>query len=91
VEDPVRHRVLDLHHSQQQHRRVDRRPFPQIGVAPSMLERLLQPGRDAHGAGEYRPAKTRHRNPRTAMRYVRPGGVAVAEVTELLDIAPRRR
>ena len=36
-------------------------------------------------------AKTRHRNPRTAMRYVRPGGVAVAEVTELLDIAPRRR
>lgn len=36
-------------------------------------------------------AKTRHRNPRTAMRYVKPGGVAVAEVTELLDIAPRRR
>ncbi len=36
-------------------------------------------------------AKTRHRNPRTAMRYIKPGGVAVAEVTELLDIAPRRR
>jgi integrase len=35
-------------------------------------------------------AKTRHRNPRTAMRYVKPGGVAVAEVTELLDITPRR-
>lgn len=36
-------------------------------------------------------AKTRHRNPRTAMRYVRPGAEAVSEVTELLDIAPRRR
>ncbi len=36
-------------------------------------------------------AKTRHRNPRTAMRYVKRGGEAVAEVTELLDIAPRRR
>ena len=36
-------------------------------------------------------AKTRHRNPRAAMRYVRPGAEAVSEVTELLDIAPRRR
>jgi integrase len=36
-------------------------------------------------------AKTRHRNPRTAMRYIRPGSQAVAEVTELLDIAPPRR
>lgn len=36
-------------------------------------------------------AKTRHRNPRTAMRYVRPGGEAVAQVTELLDLAPPRR
>jgi integrase len=35
-------------------------------------------------------AKTRHRNPRTAMRYVKPGADAVAEVTELLDTAPRR-
>ncbi len=35
-------------------------------------------------------AKTRHRNPRTAMRYVQPGAEAVAEVTELLDTAPRR-
>ena len=34
-------------------------------------------------------AKTRHRSPRTAMRYVHPGGAAVAEVTELLD-PPRR-
>lgn len=30
-------------------------------------------------------AKTRHRNPRTAMRYIRPGPEAVAAVTELLD------
>jgi len=36
-------------------------------------------------------AKTRHRNPRTAMCYVKPGGEAVAEVTELLDTAPARR
>lgn len=36
-------------------------------------------------------AKGRWRNPRTAMRYVRPGGEAVAEVTELLDVAPPRR
>jgi integrase len=36
-------------------------------------------------------AKTRHRNPRTAMRYIKPGVEAVAEVTELLDITPPRR
>ena len=35
-------------------------------------------------------AKTRHRSPRTAMRYIEPGPTAVAEVTELLD-PPRRR
>jgi hypothetical protein len=35
-------------------------------------------------------AKTRHRNPRTAMRYVRPGAEAVAEITALLE-PPRRQ
>jgi hypothetical protein len=35
-------------------------------------------------------AKTRHRNPRTAMRYVRLGAEAVAEITGLLE-PPRRR
>ncbi len=35
-------------------------------------------------------AKTRYRNPRTAMRYVRPGAEAVAEITALLE-PPRRR
>ncbi len=35
-------------------------------------------------------AKTRHRSPRTAMRYIKPGPAAVAEVTELLS-PPRRR
>ncbi len=34
-------------------------------------------------------AKTRHRSPRTAMRYVHPSPAAVAEVTELLN-QPRR-
>lgn len=33
--------------------------------------------------------KTRHKNPRTAMRYVEPGAEAIAKVTEML--APRRR
>jgi integrase len=35
-------------------------------------------------------AKTRHKNPRTAMRYIKPGSQAVAEVTELLQ-PPHRR
>jgi hypothetical protein len=35
-------------------------------------------------------AKTRHRNPRTAMQYVRPGAEAVAEITALLEPARRR-
>jgi integrase len=35
-------------------------------------------------------AKTRHRNPRTVMRYVKPGAEAVAELTQLLE-PPRRR
>ena len=30
-------------------------------------------------------AKTRHKSPRTAMRYVTPGRAAVAQITELLD------
>ena len=34
-------------------------------------------------------AKTRHRSPRTVMRYVRPGGAAVAVVTSLFG-PPRR-
>ena len=34
-------------------------------------------------------AKTRHKSPRTAMRYVKPGDEAVAEVTSLLG-PPRR-
>ncbi len=33
--------------------------------------------------------KTRHKSPRTAMRYVNPGPAAIAQVTELLD-PPRR-
>jgi integrase len=34
-------------------------------------------------------AKTRHKNPRTAMRYTRPGGEAVAEITGILG-PPKR-
>jgi integrase len=36
-------------------------------------------------------AKTRHRNPRTAMRYIRPGPEAVAQITELLDLGRGHR
>ncbi len=31
-------------------------------------------------------AKTRHRNPRSAMRYIKPGAEAVADATDLLDL-----
>ena len=34
-------------------------------------------------------AKTRHKNLRTAMRYIEPGGEAVAEITGILG--PSRR
>jgi hypothetical protein len=33
-------------------------------------------------------SKTRHKNPRTAMRYVKPGAEAIAKVTE--HLAPPR-
>ncbi len=36
-------------------------------------------------------AKTRHRNARTAMRYIKPGAEAVAEVNELLDLSRGHR
>ncbi len=31
-------------------------------------------------------AKTRHRNPRSAMRYIKPGAEAVADATDLLNL-----
>jgi len=36
-------------------------------------------------------AKTRHRNPRSAMRYMHPRAEAVAQVTELLDLGRGHR
>jgi integrase len=37
-------------------------------------------------------AKTRHRNPRTAMRYIHPSAQAVAQITEeLLDLGRHYR
>ncbi len=44
---------------------------------------------DAEVPLQFIMAKTRHKNPRTAMRYVKPGGEAVAEITALLG-PPRR-
>jgi len=36
-------------------------------------------------------AKTRHRNPRSAMRYIKPGAETVAEATDLLDLGRGHR
>ncbi len=36
-------------------------------------------------------AKTRHRNPRSAMRYIKPGAEAVADATDLLDVGRGHR
>lgn len=44
---------------------------------------------DQHVALQMIMAKTRHKSPRTAMRYVNPSAAAIAQVTELLD-PPRR-
>ena len=35
-------------------------------------------------------AKTRHKNPRTAMRYIKPGAEAVAKITGILGPSRRR-
>jgi len=45
---------------------------------------------DQHVALQMIMAKTRHKSPRKAMRYVNPSPTAVAQVTELLD-PPRRK
>jgi hypothetical protein len=45
---------------------------------------------DQHVALQMIMAKTRHKSPRKAMRYVNPGPAATARVTELLD-PPRCR
>jgi hypothetical protein len=36
-------------------------------------------------------AKTRHKNSRTAMRYIKPGGEAAAEGTGILGPSRRKR
>jgi len=75
--------------------RTDRHGHPPVGYRPSHREVLSEEYRRDHlgeaNAGlQLIMAKGRWRNPRTAMRYVKPGGEAVAEVTELLNIAPPR-
>ena len=44
---------------------------------------------DQEGPLQLIMAKTRHKSPRTARRYVKPGDAAIAEVTSLLG-PPRR-
>jgi hypothetical protein len=66
-----------------------RKRFFQEGVEG--LGDRQRPGRPRAFPAAVIMARTRHRNPRTAMRYVEPGAEAVADVTELLSITPRRR
>jgi len=74
---------------------LDRYTSPGPGISGWDLHQLRHSAATHLGEGnvglQLIMANTRHRNPRTAMRHVKPGGVPVAEVTELLDIAPRRR
>ncbi len=56
---------------------------PRLADLPG--HRLWRIDREAH----YGPLNG-HKSPRTAMRYIKPGGEAVTEVTELLDPPPRR-
>jgi integrase len=64
-------------------------PVHRVAIAPAPPLRG-HPPRRARDPLQLIMAKTRHRNPRTAMRYVRPGAKAVAEITGLLE-PPRRR
>ena len=64
---------------------VERELRPPLGVA----QRAEAAVGDQHVALQMIMAKTRHKSPRTAMRYVNPSAAAIAQVTELLD-PPRR-
>ncbi len=67
------------------------RPRPvRVGSAPAATQRRDHAGEKGTPL-QLIMAKTLLRNPRTAMRYVKLGGWAVAEVTDLLDTAPPRR
>ncbi|MGW5410754.1 hypothetical protein [Actinomadura geliboluensis] len=74
-----------------------RRPAPREHLPHAGRPRLgydrLQVLMDTHFGEQKVPlqlitAKTRHKNPRSAMRYTRPGDEAVAEITGIL--VPRR-
>ncbi len=67
---------------------ASRRPAP--AEVFSVVGTLLSTSCEQGIALQLIMAKTRHRNPRTAMRYVRPGAEAVAEITALLEPLRRR-
>jgi hypothetical protein len=71
-----RARILFTRHTRWQLHQLRHSAAPHLGEQGIPLQLIM--------------AKTRHRNPRTAMRYVRPGAEAVAEITALLE-PPRRR
>ncbi len=62
----------------------------ETGPAPlDMIGTLSVTSSDAKVPLQLIMAKTRHKNLRTAMRYIKPGGEAVAEITGILG--PSRR
>jgi hypothetical protein len=62
----------------------------EAGPAPlDMIGTLPVTSSDAKVPLQLIMAKTRHKNLRTAMRYIKPGGEAVAEITGILG--PSRR
>jgi hypothetical protein len=62
----------------------------EAGPAPlDMIGTLPVTSSDAKVPLQLITAKTRHKNLRTAMRYIKPGGEAVAEITGILG--PSRR
>ncbi|MBA2337842.1 MAG: F0F1 ATP synthase subunit epsilon [Acidimicrobiia bacterium] len=56
TEEPVRHRLFDIDHPEQQGHRIDQVAVTTFAVAAGALERLLEPARCAHASGEERGA-----------------------------------
>lgn len=70
-----RARVLLAHHAGLELHQLRHSAATHLGEAKVPLQLIM--------------AKTRHKNPRTAMRYIKPGGEAIAEITGILG-PPKR-
>src|SRR5208282_6453193 len=81
-------------HLPHQRAAVPGRPQARLATGDGLELHQLRHSAAIHLGGQKVPlqlvmAKTRHKSPRAAMRYVKPGDAAVAEVTSLLG-PPRR-